>query len=126
MDFTQLTSDNWLLYATKAYDNPQCHSVEEFNEDLRRFSSIKRLLLRLSRKDENVNTRMLLNHIITVNNLFGIEAAPRLLFFYCDSQTHPYLKSFLLFLNSIPKTFNDFDLSLVPADSRIINKLNDI
>jgi len=126
MEFIKLTPKNFTLYATKMYENPQCSSMDEFNEDLRRFSSVKRLLLRLSRKDDSVNIRMLLNHIIILDNLFGNEAATRMLFFYCDECTYPYLKSFLLFLNILPQYIAEVNIQELPADQATINKLKNL
>jgi len=124
MKFDLITDKNFLIYATKKYDNPQCSSVDEFNEDLRRFSSVKRLLLRLARKDESVNIRMLLNHIIILDNIFGNVAAARMMFFYCEEHTHTYLKSFLLFLNILPDNIPEVNIKEIPINTEIINKLN--
>ena len=33
MNFKSLNNDNFMLYAVKHYDNPQCCGMEEFNED---------------------------------------------------------------------------------------------
>ena len=30
--FDDLNEDNYIMFATKYYDNPQCTTVEEFNE----------------------------------------------------------------------------------------------
>ena len=32
----KLTNDNFVLFAMHHYDNPQCHSLEEFEEDLKK------------------------------------------------------------------------------------------
>lgn len=119
MDFGKITTENWLLFATKQYDNPQCHSTEEFNEDLRRFSSIKRLLLRLYRGDKNVCNRMLLNHIITINNLFGTPGGARLLLVYCDKSTSGILLSFLKYLNSCPDNLPEAK-DILPDENTIL------
>ena len=39
----KLTSENFIFYAMKNYDNPHCHGIEEFHEDLNRIKYIKRL-----------------------------------------------------------------------------------
>ena len=41
-----LTEQNMLLYAAKHYYNPRFSDIEEFNEDLKRFKYIKRLVNR--------------------------------------------------------------------------------
>ena len=42
--FEKLTDENFTMFAMQCYDNPQCTSMEEFLEDLRRFRYLKRLL----------------------------------------------------------------------------------
>ena len=42
----RLDETNFLLYAAKHYDNPQCYDTIEFYDDLKRFKYIKRLLNR--------------------------------------------------------------------------------
>ena len=44
--FEKLTDENFTMFAMQCYDNPQCTSMEEFMEDLRRFRYLKRLLRR--------------------------------------------------------------------------------
>ena len=34
----KLEESTFLLYAAKHYDNPHCHDVSEFEEDLKRFA----------------------------------------------------------------------------------------
>jgi hypothetical protein len=55
-------------------------------------------------KDYNIlKERLLLNHIIVLNNLFGPEACVTLLLFKIQREYWETLKSFLLFLNIIRK-----------------------
>ena len=44
--FDDLNETNYIMFATKYYDNPQCTSVEEFNEDLNKIKYVKRLFNR--------------------------------------------------------------------------------
>ena len=39
--FSELTSGNYVIYAIKNYDNPQCLDIEEFNSDLNRIKYLK-------------------------------------------------------------------------------------
>lgn len=108
MNFTApLTKENFLLYAAKEYNNPQCLGVTEFNSDLKRFMYIKRLLKRHLRGSDT-DFRLLLNHILIINNLFNPKATCRMLFFYCNTQTWPVLVAICTFLNiyveDIPET----------------------
>jgi len=126
MNFDKITPDNFLIYATKNYDANQAADIEEFNTDLRRFSSIKRLLLRCAREPEKVNIRMLVNHIIIISNLFGIKATPKLLFFYCPKHTHPELRAILDFLSIMPSNLTESNLSDYEPCEGMINTLKDI
>ena len=42
--YEKITSDNVLMYAIRNYTNPHCEGEKEFEDDLKRFKYIKRLL----------------------------------------------------------------------------------
>lgn len=96
----QLDETNFLLFAAKYYDNPSCFDTLEFYEDLNRFKYIKRLFSRYEETGE-LKERLILNHIIVLYNLFGVEPATKMLFFKLRG-FHHYLKPFLIFLNYCP------------------------
>lgn len=96
----RLNETNFLLYAAKHYDNPSCFDTMEFYEDLNRFKYLKRLFSRYDDTKE-LKERLILNHIIIIYNLFGTEAATRMLFFKLK-EYHHYLVPFLVFLNFCP------------------------
>ena len=98
--YDKITNDNVIMFAIKHYDNPQCEGEREFYDDMKRFKYIKRLLRKY--KDTDIlKERLLLNHIIILNNLFGAEACVTLLLFKIQREYWGTLKSFLLFLNII-------------------------
>ena len=98
--YEKITPDNVLMYAIRNYTNPHCEGEKEFEDDLKMFKYIKRLLRK--HKDTGVlKERLLLNHIIILNNLFGPEACVTLLLFKIQREYWETLKSFLLFLNII-------------------------
>ena len=98
--YEKITSDNIMMFAIKYYDNPQCEGEKEFHDDMKRFKYIKRLLRKYN--DNGIlKERLLLNHIIVLNNLFGPEACVTLLLFMIQKGYWCTLKSFLLFLNMI-------------------------
>ena len=98
--YEKITNDNVIMFAIKHYDNPQCEGEKEFYDDMKRFKYIKRLLRK--HKDTDVlKERLLLNHIIVLNNLFGAEACVTLLLFKIQREYWETLKSFLLYLNII-------------------------
>ena len=98
--YEKITADNVTMFAIKYYDNPQCEGEKEFYDDMKKFKYIKRLLRK--HKDNGVlKERLLLNHIIVLNNLFGPEACVTLLLFKIQREYWDTLKSFLLYLNII-------------------------
>ena len=102
MIFDDLNEKNFLLYAMKEYNNPQCTEVEEFNDDLKKIKYIKRLLNQYV-SEGVLKERLLLNHIIIFYNVFPPAAATRILFFKIEEKFWPILKPFLFYLNLIPE-----------------------
>lgn len=96
-----LHDDNFLIFAMKAYDKPNC-IISEFEEDLKRIKYIKRLIRRY-RVTGDLKERLILNHLIILANVFGIEASVRMLFYKLDREEYDILKTFLLYLNYMPK-----------------------
>ena len=116
--FEKITADYVMMFAIKHYDNPQCESEKEFHDDMKRFKYIKRLL-RNYIETEVLKERLLLNHIIILNNLFGPEACVTLLLFKIQKEYWETLKSFLLFLNMI----RDDELSEVEENKKVLDVL---
>ena len=99
--FDTLTRKNFELYAAQNYNNPECIDVEEFKEDLARFKYLKRLLRRYE-LTEDLQVRLILNHIIVIYNVFGIESANRMVWYKIEPEHWTYIKPFLVFLNYLP------------------------
>ena len=102
MKFDDLNEKNFLLYAMKEYNNPQCTEVEEFNDDLKKIKYIKRLLNQYV-SEGVLKERLLLNHIIIFYNVFPPAAATRILFFKIEEKFWPILKPFLFYLKLMPE-----------------------
>ena len=119
----ELNDANLLNYAMKHYDNPECKSVEEFQEDLTRTKYIKRLFRKYKTSGE-LKERLLLNHIIIFYNVFGIEAATNILFFKIEEEFWPLLKTFLVFLDMFPE--NDIEKIKIPLEQEVIDVLRNI
>ena len=98
--FDELNNNNAILFAMKHYNNPQCHTREDFDEDMRRFKYLKRLFKRYLKNDE-LRVHLILNHLIIIYNVFG-EAATPLLFLYMEKEYWSLMKTFLLYLNKYP------------------------
>jgi|TARA_R100000030_G_scaffold53052_1_gene39845 hypothetical protein len=124
----KLNDQNFLLFAMKHYTNPQCSSIEDFNEDLNRIKYLKRLFGRYHQKSI-LKERLILNHLIILGNIFTPPVASRILFHKLDTELHSYLKTFLVFLNYIPEISQEIpevDLRNVPIDLNIVKKLRGI
>jgi hypothetical protein len=129
MSFDNLTSDNMMMYAIKAYDKPNC-ILSEFSEDMKRFNYLKRLFRRY-RKHNELRERLVLNHLVVLNNVFGAEVLTRLLFFDMSESDYPQLKTYLLFLSCMPdvvRGINGKDIfsSDIEVDLNIANILRTI
>ncbi|MBC8442803.1 MAG: hypothetical protein H8D80_01295 [Proteobacteria bacterium] len=119
----ELDDDNLLNYAMKHYDNPECKSIEEFQEDLTRTIYIKRLFRKYKSSGE-LKERLILNHIIIFYNVFGIEASTNILFFKIEDEFWPLLKTFLVYLDMFPE--NDIQKIKIPLDNTVIEILRKI
>ena len=100
MKFDELNEDNHLLFAIKHYENPHASTMEDFEEDLKRFKYIKRLLKKYVVSGE-LKHHLILNHLIICFNVFGEGTVP-LLFYKIEKEYWSILKTFLVFLNRIP------------------------
>ena len=100
MKFDELNDDNYVIFAIKHYENPLSSTMEEFEEDLKRFKYIKRLLKKYVVSGE-LKHHLILNHMIICFNVFNEGAIP-LLFYKIDKEYWSLIKTFLLFLNRIP------------------------
>lgn len=119
--FDTLNNKNFMLFAANHYDNPECIDVEEFKEDLSRFKYLKRLFKRYEVSGD-LQERLIINHIIVIFNVFGIDAANKMIMFKISQEHIKYLKPFLLFLNYI----KDSDLVEIPMDDIIVNRLRNL
>jgi len=113
----KLNEENLHLYAAKHYYNPKYIDAEEFQEDLKRFKYIKRLLNRYLETGK-LSERLILNHLIVVFNVFGIEAGLNILELKLLEKHWTLINPFLVFLKAI-----DADLE---SDQKIVNALRKI
>ena len=124
-----LCDDNFIIYAMKSYDKPNC-IMSEFKEDLKRLKYVKRLIRRY-RSTGELRERLILNHLIILGNVFGVESSVKMLFYRLDRNDFDILKTFLLFLNFMPKlilgirniNINSSDISV---DIFVAKRLRDI
>ena len=112
--YEKITPANWLMYAMHNYDNPQCEGEEEFND-------LKRLFKKYY-ETGILKERLILNHIIVIQNVFGPEAAGVLLFYKIDKEYWPALKSFMEYLSMIP----EIEMIEIETDEQVWLKLKNI
>ena len=115
MVFDDLNEKNFLLYAMKEYDNPQCVQVEEFYDDLKKVKYIKRLFNQYL-NEEVLKERLLLNHIIVFYNVFPVRSATRILFLKIEEEFWPILKTFLVYLSYMPETIDPINGRAIVSD----------
>ena len=116
--YENITTNNFVMYAVKHYDNPQCEGEKEFHDDMKRFKYIKRLFKKYTLSGQ-LKERLLLNHIIILRNLFGTEACVTLLLFKTQKEYLSILKSFLIFLNMITED----ELTDIESDNYVLKIL---
>jgi len=123
----KLTESTFLLYAMKHYDNPQCTEMSEFEEDLKRFQYLRKLFSRY-RQENELKERLILNHLIVLFNVFGLQATNML--FMRLHEYHEYLKPFVEYLNYMPQLIAYEDVVInadsIDSDFLIVERLKEI
>ena len=127
--FDDLNDDNFLIYAMKAYNSPHC-IVSEFESDIKRTKYLKRLFRRY-KVTKSLKERLILNHIILLNNVFGPEATARILFYKIDERDYDILKTFLMYLNIMPDAIygingRNIHTADIPIDINVVEILGKI
>ena len=126
MLFDELNEANILLYAAKCYEKPNCID-SEFDEDYKKLRYIKRLLHRYRITGE-LKERLILNHLVIAQNVFGIIPCTRMLFLCIDPKDYSALKTFLVYTSAMPKVVTgirgvDIISSDIELDNRIVSIL---
>ena len=119
-DFKVLTHETIDIFALRHYDNRGA-SKEEFEDDMKRFKYLKRLFRKYDTSKE-FKSRLIINHIIILANVFNVDAATTLLFFKIDKQHWCFLKTILIFLNYMPEN----DLVDIAINHEVMGKLGQI
>ena len=130
MNYEKLTNDNYLIFCAQHYNGNKYYTTEEFVEDLNRVKYIKKLITRYIENDD-LKERLILNHIIVLNNLFGPEITCKILYLKLKPQMR-YIKPFLVLLNILPEKIYNVDneyivnMDLIDMDIYIVNKLRNL
>ena len=122
-----LNDDTFIIFAAANYDIKKALGAEEFYEDLKRFQHIRKIFKRYSLSNE-INSRLVLNHIIVLFNCFGSKTS-NFLFLKLEGY-HEYLIPFLLLLNQLSDTVEYDSQKLqttdIKPDEMIISQLREI
>lgn len=93
---------DFVRYALRNY-NPVVFTEEEFIQDLNKIVVLKKLFRRYTTTG-TINERLVLNNIIILTNVFGLNATNVLLFHRVNECHWGILKTFLNYLNSYIET----------------------
>lgn len=115
--FDTLDDSNFILYAAKYYENASSLGESEFEEDLGRIRNIKRLFARYKDRNE-LNERLILNHLIILYNVFYYKACTRMIIYKLQAHLE-YLKPFLIYLSYWPTEVEaiGFEKEIINCDS---------
>jgi len=121
-----INDNNFIQIAMHHYDNPQCVNIAEFEEDIKRFSYLKKLFHRY-KENKDLKERLILNHLTILHNVFGI-ITPDLLFFKTEKLYWDILGTFLIFLGTMPDTMSEFDICKkdIKVDLELMAKLKEL
>ena len=123
--FDELNEDNFMMYAMKCYAAPNC-IMSEFEGDIKRTKYLKRLFRRY-KVTKTLKERLIINHIILLNNVFGPDVTARILFYRIDERDFDILKTFLLYLNILPEVVRgirgkSIHTTAIPVDMNIADR----
>jgi hypothetical protein len=101
--------------------------MSEFEEDLKRFQYLRKLFSRY-RQENELKERLILNHLIVLFNVFGLQATNML--FMRLHEYHEYLKPFVEYLNYMPQLIAYEDVVInadsIDSDFLIVERLKEI
>jgi hypothetical protein len=104
--------------------------MSEFESDIKRTKYLKRLFRRY-KVTKLLKERLILNHLILLNNVFGPEPTARILFYRIDERDYDILKTFLCYLKIMPevvygvkgKNISSYDIKMDPTVAEILLKI---
>jgi hypothetical protein len=112
----------FLAVAMKAYDNPSCVDVTEFESDLRKIQYCKKLL-RKFHTNEDPNFRLLLNNLIVFYNLFGSAGTELLLYKVKEEALRQILIPFVIYLGHATDQLLDMTINI---DKEVVELLRQL
>lgn len=117
-----LTKENYIDISYEYYQNNYIVTDDEMLEDLDRIVSIKRLIKNYFRKGI-LNHRLLVTHVVILNNVFDTKYIVELLMFMMpNDEFRAILKTVFLYLGYIKENYN----STLAVNYEIANILRSI
>ena len=89
-----------MFYMATHYQDKQNEGSEEFYEDVNRIKYIKRLISKYVETGE-LKSRLLMNHLLVLVNVFGPFPCTRILMYKIDKKHHEIIATFLNELNAL-------------------------
>lgn len=115
------SENEYLEIAMKAYDNPSCITIEEFNRDLNQYIHIKKTVRKYHQ--DNKILRKLVNHVVVFYNCFGNSATELLLYKIKEPDILEVLIPIILYLGRSTYDLETLNISL---NIEVIKQLNDL
>jgi hypothetical protein len=114
------TPNEILVYAAKHYKNNNIVITKDFFNDYKQFTMVNKSISRI-KNGKNVNYRLLLNQIVILSNLFGVEATVYILIAQNEGKNNNILYPIFTYLGYL----NDdlINNSVVLYDKNVVNEL---
>ena len=122
--FEFLSEESFLSYCFDICDSHLCVDMQDVHDALRYVGYIKRLFTEFDSGTE-IKHRLILNHIITLGNIFPPPHCVRILFFRTSIQHYSLLKTFLSFLDIMPIVVDGLSRPIYDRDIPINNLVKD-
>ena len=125
-----LNEDTFLMYCMKHYDGGLLPTIDDFQDDINRIKYIKKLVTRYQQSGD-LKERLILNHIIVLNNVFGAEPTARILYFRIVEH-FDIIKPFLVTIGILPRQFINIgcqqiiDTDMIPMDHTVVSRLREL
>lgn len=123
-DGVVLTNKNFYLFAAKNYDMSQCVDSAEFLDDLKRIKYIKKLITSFCQGKE-LKTRLILNHLVVLNNMFDTKALIRMLILRMEKNLAEIVP-FMMYLNICPNSIDGIRLDEVRLNNSVVKALREL
>ena len=105
-----------MFYMAMHYKDHQADGTDEFHDDIHRIKYIKRLISKYVETGE-LKSRLLMNHLVVLVNIFGAFACTRILMYKIDPKFHEIIATFLDELNALGPGLKQ----LVTIDEKVRN-----